>query len=220
MPFVISVAGFKDTGKTSLCRILLKGLRSRGVRVAYFKHCSHEVLSPAGTDTGSVRSMGIDVAYAGTDGVRIEPVVKDDVRSMVDRLFPDRDVVIVEGAKETPLARIWVGGPETLPPDVAGVLAYYGEGHVPTDGHPLFAFGEEEALVDLVETLWRKAEAGGVVVMIDGRRVPVKDFVADFIQGGIAGMLKALKGVEGLEKGFSVFCRGAGDEVDDRAKLE
>ena len=208
MPFVISVAGFKDTGKTTLCRTLLEGLRRRGLRVAYFKHACHEVLSPRETDTGSVRAMGIDVAYAGSDGIRLEPAVEGSVRAVVDVLFPDRDVVVVEGAKETPLARIWVGGPETLPENVPGVLAYYGGVGKPADGHPLFSRGQEEDLVDLVESLWKKAEPGGVTVVIRGRRVPVKDFVAEFIAGGIEGMLKALKGVEGLEEGFSVFFRG------------
>jgi molybdopterin-guanine dinucleotide biosynthesis protein B len=129
---------------------------------------------------------------------------------VVDVLFPDRDVVVVEGAKKTPLARIWVGGPETLPENVPGVLAYYGGEEEPSDGHPLFRRGQEKELLDLVESLWKKAEPGGVTVMIRGRRVPVKDFVADFISGGIEGMLRALKGVEGLEDGFSVFCRGRG----------
>lgn len=208
MPFVISVAGFKNTGKTTLCRTLLEGLRRRGLRVAYFKHASHAVLSPPETDTGSVRAMGIDAAYAGIDGIRLEPAVEGDVRTLVDALFPDRDVVIVEGAKETPLARIWVGGARSRPENVRGVLAYYGGDEEPADGHPLFRRGQEEALADLVESLWRKAEPGGVTVMIRGRRVPVKDFVADFIAGGIEGMLKALKGVEGLENGFAVFFRG------------
>lgn len=214
MPFIISVAGFKDTGKTTLCRTLLEGLRRRGLEVAYFKHAPHDVLSPRDTDTGSVRAMGIDAAFAGNDGIRLEPVVEGDVRAAVNALFPAKDVVVVEGAKESPLARIWVGGAETCPSDVQGVLAYYGGATEGAGGHPVFDAGREEELVDLVEGLWRKAESGGVVLMIRGRRVPVKDFVAEFISGGIEGMLKSLKGIEGLERGFAVFCRGRKDDDD------
>lgn len=214
MPFIISVAGFKNSGKTTLCRTLLEGLRLRGHDVAYFKHAPHDVLSPVDTDTGAVRAMGIDSAFAGNDGIRLEPVVEGNVRMVVEALFPEKDVVVVEGAKETPLARIWVGGAGTCPPEVPGVLAYYG-GETETAGdHPVFGRGQEENLVDFVEGLWKKAESCGVVLMIKGRRVPVKDFVGEFISGGIKGMLKSLKGIEGLDRGFSVFCRGRKDGDD------
>lgn len=211
LPFIISVAGFKNTGKTTLCRTLLEGLRRRGLDVAYLKHAPHDVLSPLETDTGSVRAMGIDAAFAGNDGIRLEPVVEGNVRAIVNGVFPGKDVVVVEGAKETPLARIWVGGAETCPAEIQGVLAYYGDQAGILHDHPAFSVGHEEGLVDLVEGLWKKAESGGVVLMVQGRRVPAKDFVANFISGALRGMLKSLKGVGGLEDGFALFCRGRKD---------
>ena len=65
MPFAVAVCGFKSSGKSTLCYKLLKGLRSKGLRVAYVKRTQEEVLSPADTDSGDGVALGFETLLGG-----------------------------------------------------------------------------------------------------------------------------------------------------------
>ncbi|HCP07152.1 MAG TPA: molybdopterin-guanine dinucleotide biosynthesis protein MobB, partial [Synergistaceae bacterium] len=54
MPFIVAVSGFKNSGKTTLCRKLLPLLKDAGLDAAYVKRTHEEVLSPEGTDSGQL----------------------------------------------------------------------------------------------------------------------------------------------------------------------
>ena len=62
---IVAVSGKKDSGKTTLCRKLLRELDGMGIRTGYIKRTAEEVLSEKGTDTGSVADMGIGALLWG-----------------------------------------------------------------------------------------------------------------------------------------------------------
>jgi molybdopterin-guanine dinucleotide biosynthesis protein MobB len=124
-PPLISVAGWKDVGKTSVAVGLVRELRARGYRVMALKHGHHFRLDTPGTDSHRLRhESGADrVLLAGPDemalmghwGDRGEPRVAQ----LAARYLSDADVVVVEGWKREPLPAIeisrgGVGGRDPL----------------------------------------------------------------------------------------------------------
>ena len=63
---IFAVSGFKNSGKTTLCRKLLSELARLGVRTGYIKRTSDEVLDDDDTDTSAVERMGVASALWGT----------------------------------------------------------------------------------------------------------------------------------------------------------
>ncbi|HRV99262.1 MAG TPA: molybdopterin-guanine dinucleotide biosynthesis protein MobB, partial [Aminobacteriaceae bacterium] len=189
MPLLIAVSGFKDSGKTSLARALLTELSGRGLSLAFMKHTDRDVLSPAGTDTGGIESQGIPCAYWGNDGLRMELPAAAPNSDTIAALFPEKDIVIVEGAKSISMPRIWVGSAESAPPEVKGVFACFDRAAEKGDGRFLYVPGEENELADRIAAFHERfANVRCVRVAVRGKRLPLKPFVAEMIRGSIAGL--------------------------------
>ncbi|WP_198470378.1 molybdopterin-guanine dinucleotide biosynthesis protein MobB [Acetomicrobium sp. S15 = DSM 107314] len=208
MPFAVAVCGFKDSGKSTLCYKLLEGLRSKGLRVAYVKRTQEEVLSPAGTDSGDGAALGFETLLWGRDGVRCEAKgAAFDISFLTVRFFSEADFILVEGGKELSLPKIWVGPPGSSPPGVKGILAYY-HSESPSNGVLSFRRGEEEAMIEWLYGLQQQRASASLRLYLDYRELPLKDFVADMIAGGLRGMIMALKGGEAVKRGAFVYLRG------------
>lgn len=210
MPLLIAVSGFKDSGKTSLARALLEELSGQGLSVAFMKHTDRNVLSPAGTDTGGIESRGIPCAYWGNDGLRMELPVAAPSRDMIAALFPEKDIVVVEGAKSIPMPRIWAGAAESVPSEVKGVFACFDRKAGKGDGKYLYVPGEERALAERIAAFHERfANVWRVRVAVRGKRLPLKPFVAEMIRGSIAGLLLPLKGMDSLKEGADIHLAGS-----------
>ena len=210
MPLLIAVSGFKDSGKTSLARALLEELSGRGLSLAFMKHTDRNVLSPAGTDTGGIESRGIPCAYWGNDGLRMELPAAAPDRDAIAALFPEKDIVVVEGAKSIPMPRIWAGAAESVPSEVKGVFACFDRKAGKGDGKYLYVPGEERALAERIAAFHERfANVRRVRVAVRGKRLPLKPFVAEMIRGSIAGLLLPLKGMDSLKKGADIHLAGS-----------
>lgn len=234
MPFVLAVSGLKNFGKTTLCGVLLEILRRKGLRCAYVKHGSHRVCSDPGTDTGKFVEAGFPSVWWGEDGLRVElghvrqassgaassPLSDGEILAeMTSRFFPGFDLVLLEGGKRLPLPRVWVGAPETVPEDVRGIIAFYGETSGDATGERAKEFsrrrenassggevlhvarGEEVALATMVEDLVLRGRAP-LELYVGSSRLPMKSFVAEFIRGALEGMLRSLKGGADFRRGI------------------
>ena len=210
MPLLIAVSGFKDSGKTSLARALLEELSGRGLSLAFMKHTDRNVLSPAGTDTGGIESRGIPCAYWGNDGLRMELPATAPNRDTIAALFPEKDIVVVEGAKSIPMPRIWAGAAESVPSEVKGVFACFDRKAGKGDGKYLYVPGEERALAERIAAFHERfANVWRVRVAVRGKRLPLKPFVAEMIRGSIAGLLLPLKGMDSLKEGADIHLAGS-----------
>jgi molybdopterin-guanine dinucleotide biosynthesis protein B len=62
---------------------------------------------------------------------------------------------------------------------------------------PTFSFADLRGVADFIENrylLGKKKRK--MLVQLDGKQLPMKDFVEDFVAGGIKGMLSSLRGWE------------------------
>jgi molybdopterin-guanine dinucleotide biosynthesis protein B len=112
-PFVVGIAGWKNSGKTTLVVKLVKELTRRGYRVSTVKHSHHDVeLDAPETDSARHREAGArDVVlvsphrWALMHELRGEP--EPPLEDVIDRLIPT-DIVLVEGYKHEPIFKIEV----------------------------------------------------------------------------------------------------------------
>lgn len=207
VPFILAVSGFKNSGKTTLCRDLIPLLIEEGIDTAYAKHTHEKIFSRRSSDTDLVIEEMSRAALWGPDGIRLEETDENiDPHTLAARFFPGRDLLILEGGKSFPLPRIWVGSPSEIPEDVSGVMAFYDRSN-PCSKERHFAAGEEKELAALVASMVRSAEASPAEIYCGDKRIPAKYFVGDFIAGAVIGMLGALKGEVETGKGVGLYLR-------------
>ena len=106
-----SVIGHKNAGKTTLLIALARDFNRRGKRVATIKHATHPVdLDREGTDSWRHYHEGLaDGVLVAAPGIRalFERRVDDtDPESLARQYFPDRDLVLVEGFKRSPIPKV------------------------------------------------------------------------------------------------------------------
>ncbi len=166
---VVAVCGFSGSGKTTLLEAVIPQLIAHGLRVAAVKHDAHGLsLDVEGKDSDRLFRAGADVVVAGPGEVafRRHAGEEHDLSRTLDLLLQNHDVVLVEGHKTTPLAKVWLNGAgrKLLPGDVGGVLR---------------CLSREEDCVGLLESLVRdrieeahssRARLGGVLVGGRSRR--------------------------------------------------
>ncbi len=106
---VICVAGYKNSGKTTLVTRLVEALSEYG-SVGTVKQMLHHRFNPAGTDTGKHFDSGADVITAVTDTelvtVKRNPSLEDALDSLADNGV---DFAILEGAKSSSLPKFFLG---------------------------------------------------------------------------------------------------------------
>ncbi|MDR1885078.1 MAG: molybdopterin-guanine dinucleotide biosynthesis protein MobB [Synergistaceae bacterium] len=192
---IIAVSGYKNSGKSTLCRTLISSLQNLGFAVGYIKRTHEPVASPAWTDSGSVNEMGVPSLLWGYDSLRFEtpcePGAELPVSEIAGVYFPNADIVMVEGGKNLKLPKIWVLDEGGHPPDDGGIFAVY-DRHGPGDGGLVYGADDAEDLASKIALLAER-DARDARVYMDGRELPMKNFVASFLAGGVRGMLGALK---------------------------
>jgi len=112
---VISVVGYKKSGKTALVSALVRNLSGFGT-VGTVKHMGELRLNPADTDTGRHFDAGADtvIGITGTEATGTELVSfsrDSDLEHALDLLCDQGlDFAVVEGFKESNLPKIVLGG--------------------------------------------------------------------------------------------------------------
>jgi molybdopterin-guanine dinucleotide biosynthesis adapter protein len=113
MTAVIGIAGWKNSGKTTLAVKLIGELKRRGYRVASVKHAHHEAdIDHEGTDTFRHRAAGAtEVVLVTASRWAIIHELRDEAEptlaDILARLAP-ADIVIVEGYKREAIPKIEV----------------------------------------------------------------------------------------------------------------
>lgn len=173
-PFVVGVAGWKNSGKTTLVERLVAELLRRGFRVSTVKRSHHDISAETdGTDSARHRRAGARavalvsprrwaIIRAGED-IAWRNEAEAPLAEIVRELAPT-DIVIVEGMKSAPIAKIEVR------------RTAQGEGGPLADGDPLvFAVAADHT--------------------VGGARVPT------FALDDVAGLTDALLAAGGLAHG-------------------
>ena len=154
----LAVSGEKKAGKTTLLEKLIPALARRGVRTAVIKHDGHGFYPDReGTDTNRVFTAGA-VGAAVFDGEKFQVVKRVPVAEQeLISLFPEADLVLLEGFKASSWPKIEVLGKtgRSVVNEPGTLIAVVTEGESP---HPhVLKFHPEEA-EELAEFLcaWRK----------------------------------------------------------------
>lgn len=209
---IVAVSGNKNSGKTTLCRKLLKELELMGIRVGYVKRTSDEVLSKKETDSGSVSDMGIGAVLWGKDGLRFELASSEMISPcfIASSYFPDAEIIIIEGGKNLPLPKIWVRTEGESQPEYPGIIMSYDRGGK-KDGDLVFCEGEEKVMAARLASMVRGKAYRSAKIYFGDSPLPMKDFIADFVRGSIMGMLASLKGGRNLDKTIRIYLDGSTD---------
>jgi molybdopterin-guanine dinucleotide biosynthesis protein B len=208
---IVAVVGFSDSGKTRLITRLIGELKRRGLRAYAVKRCSHGFsLDTEGKDTADFTGAGADgVAMISPESwaaMSMAPVA--DVRELVVRLFPDADVVLVEGGKDARGPRkievLRAGVSEVLVSRPDELLAVVADFPLP-DGLPVPIFKPEETaeICDLILSS-EEGNMADIKLEVDGREVNLNPFVRTFIERTVLGMVTSLSGIDPEPKRISL----------------
>lgn len=117
---VYAVAGYKNSGKTTVMEQVIKKLSGKGFKVAAIKHDGHDFeIDREGTDSFRHRKAG---AYANAIYSDHKFCVVKEEKVTVERLcsfFPEADVILIEGLKNSAYPKFVCKYPEEIPdPDM------------------------------------------------------------------------------------------------------
>ncbi len=106
---IISVVGYKKTGKTTLVEHLVSALSKRG-SVGTIKHMHEDRINTPGTDTWKHANAGADVVVAVTPEELVKGAKDNNLATAIDELANEgMDFALVEGFKESNLPKIALG---------------------------------------------------------------------------------------------------------------
>ncbi len=232
-PPVVAIYGHSDSGKTGLIVELVRKLDKEGLRVCTVKHSPEGTsLDKEGKDTWRHRQGGSRLTVLSTETetaflVPGELKLEEIVRALGS--LEDPDLVLAEGYKEEDLPKIAVG--EIAPRDntihrYEGDIAALREviqqvmevkeienelpglncgrcGYENCSGLAGAIYHGQEEMDDCVVR-----KGGRVRLKVDGEEVPLENFPARFVEGGLKGMLGALKGVDDEAESISLEIGG------------
>ena len=155
----ICVSGLKNSGKTALIEALIPLLAAEGIRTVVIKHHGHgfvgEIPDKPGSDTYRFLAAGAHGTVIYDD--EVYALVKRQAASVEDltSLFPDADLILIEGAKTEPYPRIaMLRAGHTPASDTNGLLCAVTDKAYPIDalppGLPRFDFGDFEGVAGVL----------------------------------------------------------------------
>jgi len=156
-PPLVSVAGFSNSGKTTLISRLIEVFSGQGLKVAAIKHARHGFdMDHPGKDTQKHRNAGaygVLVAAADQFAVIRDIDTEPSPLDLACLYFPDADLVLVEGYKTAEIPKMVIA---QVPEDFAAfendpfVIAVVGH---PFNSSPLPFFHRDDvsAIADFIQ---------------------------------------------------------------------
>lgn len=209
MSAIISFIGWHDSGKTTLASQVVAHLKALGYRVAVIKSSKEAgvAFDTPGTDTAKHRAAGADsVMFVGPDQMVLQTGNSGlSLETLAHRYFSDVDVVIGEGfkhAKKVAKIEVFRNPDQSLRDRVNGVIA------VATDlenvsGDYIFRLDEGREIAEFIEKRFLLGQAKGVetaALLVNGVKVPLKDFVQEALAGTVAGLVGSFKLCDNMEE--------------------
>lgn len=209
MPSIVTFIGWHDSGKTTLASQVVSELKNLGYRVAVIKSSNESgvVFDTPGTDTAKHKMAGAEsVMFLGPDQMVLQTKNRDlSLITLAHRYFPDVDIVIGEGFKTArQVAKIEVlrNQDQMLRNQVHGIIA------VATDledvvGDYIFRLHESREIALFIEKRFLLDKMAGherATLMVNGKKIPLKNFVQEILAGGVQGFVSSLKCADQIEE--------------------
>jgi molybdopterin-guanine dinucleotide biosynthesis protein B len=199
---IVCIVGASNVGKTTFLEQLIPELTRRGYRVGTLKHDVHGFeMDREGKDTWRHRKAGAQtIAITSPNQVASIRLTETemDLDTLVARYFWQEDLVLTEGFKRSQRPKIEVFRAAVEAKPICGP-----EDHLvalitddPTDlDVPRFRFAEVAKVADFLEARYlRERRPHSVLLQLDGKKLPMNEFVRDFVSGTLVGMLSSLRG--------------------------
>ena len=199
---VICIVGASNTGKTTFLEKLIPELRGRGYRVGVVKHDAHSFeMDQEGKDTWRLRKAGgHTIAISSPEKVAVIRQTSGEMglEEIAGRFFWDEDILLTEGFKRSRFPKVEIFRTAVEPKPICApqdnLICLVSDDPVEVDV-PLFRFADVVQVADLIEERFLKGrKRQSALVRLDGKQIPMNDFVRDFLAGGIHGMLSTLRG--------------------------
>jgi molybdopterin-guanine dinucleotide biosynthesis adapter protein len=199
---LICIVGASDSGKTTFLENLIPLIRNKGYRVGTVKHDAHGFeMDREGKDTWRHRFAGAQtIAISSPAQVATIRTTAQELRleELVARYFWQEDIVLAEGYKRSNYPKIEVYRRAVEPKPICdpkdNLIALVTDDPVDIQV-PSYRFHEVSAIADLIEERYLKQrKQHRILVNLDGKRLPMNDFVQDIVCSGIQGMLSTLRG--------------------------
>jgi molybdopterin-guanine dinucleotide biosynthesis protein B len=201
MSSIVTFIGWHDSGKTTLTKQVVSELKKLGYRVAVIKSSNDSGIQfdTPGTDTYMHKAAGADsVMLVAPDQMVLQTQNSGlSLRTLAHRYFPDVDIVIGEGfktAKKIAKIEVFRNHDQKLRDEVQGVIA------VATDvegvaGNYVFRLDEAPEIALFIEKrfLTRKDSKEMTALLVNGNKIPLKDFIQEALAGTVYGFVKTLK---------------------------
>ncbi len=199
---IVCLVGASDSGKTTFLERLIPELSSRGYRVGTIKHDAHGFdMDREGKDTWRHRRAGAStIAISSPTQVATirGTAVELELSEVVARYFWAEDLVLAEGFKRSHFPKIEIFRKAIEPAPICAaednLLAFVTDDPLQTDV-PVYGFESVREVADLIESRFLKnRKKARVSVHADGKKLPMNEFVQDFVVGTVQGMLSSLRG--------------------------
>ncbi len=199
---IISIVGKSDSGKTTLIEKLVPELRRRGYRIATVKHDVHGFeVDREGKDSWRHKKAGAHTVVISSPekAALIRDVEKDlSLAEIRDKLIRDVDLILSEGYKRDVQPKIEIfrkeKHQELLCAKEDNLIAIVSD-HTFNVGVPCFDLEDMKGLSNFIEKTFLLSKRGREISLkVDGKVIPLKPFVKDFLTNAVKGMLTSLKG--------------------------
>ena len=201
---IISIVGASNSGKTTFLEKLIPELVAKGYKVGAVKHDAHGFeIDREGKDTWRLRRAGAGVvAITSPDQVAWirRTYAEMSLQEIAARFFWTEDILITEGFKRAHFPKIEVFRSAVEPKPICGqgdnLIALVSDDTVEAQV-PRFSFADPRGVAEFVENRYLKdRKKRKMLIQLDGKPMPMNEFVEDFVVGGIKGMLSALRGYD------------------------
>ena len=205
---IICIVGASNSGKTTFLEKLIPEIRRRGYRVGTLKHDAHGFeMDREGKDTWRHRKAGaqtIAIASSLMLATVRETTEEMPLEQIAGRFFWEEDILLTEGYKKSHFPKIEVFRSVIEAQPICGphdnLVAVVTDDPVALDV-PLYRFDAVAGVADLIEERYLKdRKKHRLTVYVDGKHLPMKEFVQDFVISGTVGMLSSLRGWKASRK--------------------
>jgi len=156
---ILGIAGWKNSGKTTLVSSLITELTNRNIRVSTLKHAHHDFdIDQPGTDSYKHRKAGAqEVLIVSSRRWALiheeTEVSKPDLTTMLGKL-EDTDLVLVEGFKSLSFPKLEIRREDSSGPDLApndkDIIAIVSDRPVPEQNMPAFDLDDIKGIAEFV----------------------------------------------------------------------
>jgi len=201
---IISIVGKSDSGKTTFIEKLVPELTRRGYRIATVKHDVHGFeVDRKGKDSWRHKQAGAHtvVISSSTKVALIRDVEKDlTLEEIREKLIQDVDLILSEGYKKDVQPKIEIfrkeKHKELLCTEEDNLIAVVSNKKFSV-GVSCFFLDDIKGVADYIEKRYLSSKREGEISLkINGKKIPMTQFVQSFVASTVKGMLTSLRGCD------------------------